>query len=342
VDKLLVRLGEIGEDIQLLTGTLSQVLGGEKAGATIKDILRNVHDLSENLNRTMNQNMAHFDEIMSNLDYVSGDLRDIIGANKEAITETVANMRKSSEQLQLAIRAIGELTEKINQGEGTLGRLINDPEIAENLNATLATLREISDRIDRGEGSLGKLVRDEETVENFNETLTSLNRTLGLQERFKVYLGYRGEYLTKDSDLKSYVSLRIQPRPDKYYSLELVDVPKNNGDNDIKVSAQIAKRYYDLLLRGGLIESTGGFGLEYYFYDDSLKFTFEAFDFRGDPHFKFYSDYTFLKHLYITAGIDSDEGRENLFIGGGVKFLDEDLKALLGGGGASAAAAAAR
>ena len=32
-------------------------------------------------------------------------------------------------------------------------------------------------------------------------------------------------------------------------------------ENELKFSAQIAKRFYDLTFRGGIIESTGGFAL---------------------------------------------------------------------------------
>lgn len=360
MDQLLARLGEIGEDISKVTDTLSQVLGGEEGASALRQILQNTRTLSENLNRSVAQNMAHFDEIMANLDSFSGDLREISGANRENINAIIANMRRTSEQLQVAIAAVSELAQKINRGEGTLGRLVNDPEAAENLNATLASLRGISERIDRGEGSLGKLVNDEETVDSLNEALGGLNRFLNERERFKTFLSYRGEYLGEQEDLKSYISLRIQPRVDKYYLLEIVDDPGGRKTttertitttkggtttttrvkeverelDELKFSAQIAKRYYDLVLRGGILESSGGFGLDYYFLDDTLKLTFEAFDFDPDenPHLKLYADYTFLNHLFVTAGYDdfvSDTGDETYFFGAGIRFMDEDIKSLL-------------
>jgi phospholipid/cholesterol/gamma-HCH transport system substrate-binding protein len=244
------------------------------------------------------------------------------------------------------------MADKINQGEGTLGRLVNDPQTVENLNATLASLKDISERINRGEGSLGKLVNDEETVDSLNEALSGLNRALNQQERFKTILGYRGEYLTERADLKSYVSLRIQPRPDKYYLVEVVDGPSRHkydgrdSDDDITFSGQIAKRYHDLVLRGGVIQSTGGFGLDYYLFNDAVRLSFEAFDFnpkRNNPYLRFAAEYTFLEHLFLTVGYDdfiSKHGDANFFVGGGIKFLDEDLKVLLGGGAPAAAAAA--
>jgi len=224
----------------------------------------------------------------------------------------------------------------------------------ENLNATLASLKDISERINRGEGSLGKLVNDEETVDSLNEALTGLNRVLSREERFKTILGYRGEFLAERGDLKSYLSLQIQPRPDKYYLIEAVEGPgrhKRDGrraEDEVTFSAEIAKRYHDLVLRGGIIQTSGGFGLDYYLFDDAVRVSFEAFDFNAknnNPYLRVAADYTFLEHLFVTVGYDdfiSKHGDASFFIGAGFRFLDEDLKALLGGGAPAAAAAAGK
>lgn len=47
-------------------------------------------------------------------------------------------------------------------------------------------------------------------------------------------------------------------------------------------NAQIGKRFRDVVLRGGLLESTGGVGLDYLTLNDKLTLTFEAFDFSSD------------------------------------------------------------
>jgi len=102
----------------------------------------------------------------------------------------------------------------------------------------------------------------------------------------------------------------------------------------LKFNAQIAKRYQDLVFRGGIIESSGGVGLDYYLFDDRLKLTLEAFDFDIDrrAHLKAGVDFSFFKYLYLTAGYDdfiSDEGMSSFFVGGGLVFTDDDIKYLL-------------
>ena len=173
---------------------------------------------------------------------------------------------------------------------------------------------------------------------------------------FRTYLDYRGEYLFESNRVKSYFTLRIQPREDKYYLLQIVDSPRGretvtntiltvdgmtttekkieSNSNDLLFSAQIAKRYYDLGIRAGLFESTGGAGIDYYLFKDQLKLSFEAFDFDIEkrPHLAFKVDYQPFKFLYLTTGVDdfiSDIGRESYFVGGGFNFSDEDIKTLL-------------
>jgi phospholipid/cholesterol/gamma-HCH transport system substrate-binding protein len=358
IDTLLKQLGSIGKDVKQLTGSISNVLGGEQGEESLKIIVDSIRDLAQTLNQTVQRNQENIDRTLDNFAVFSKDLRQISGTNKEALREIVENFREASGQLRETIIAFSQITEKINRGEGTIGKLIHDEETVETMNKTLIALKEIGEKINRGEGTIGKLVHDEETVDNLNTTLSSINEYLQKEERFQTYIDYRGEYLFDSDDMKSYLSLRIQPKEDKYYLLQLVDDPAGREEETVttttvggvsttetkkeiekdklKFSAQIAKRYYNLGLRGGLFESSGGVAADYYLFDDRLVLSMEAFDFDPDenPHLKFTAQYTPFQYLYLTGGFDdfiSDEGTESVFFGMGLQFSDQDLKTLLSG-----------
>ena len=324
IDTLLRQLSSVGKDIQETIGPVSNVLAGKEGEASLRAIVDNLRDLAETLNETVQSNQENINRILENFTVFSKDLREISGTNKEALREILANFRQASNQLGETIGAFNQITEKINKGEGTIG----------------------------------KLIHEDETVDNINTTLTSLNDYLEEKDRFRTYIDYRGEYLLDRDDMKSYLSLRIQPKEDKYYLLQVVDDPAGDREetiytttvdgvsttehrekidkDELKFSAQIAKRYYDLGLRGGLFESEGGVGADYYLFDDRLVLSLEAFDFDPDEnaHLKFKADYTPFQYLYMTAGLDdfiSDEDNESFFIGAGLYFSDEDIKTLLSG-----------
>jgi phospholipid/cholesterol/gamma-HCH transport system substrate-binding protein len=358
IDSLLQQLHDIGRDMKELTSSFSGVMGGEDGRESLKIIVENLRALSETLNQTVQKNREKIDRGLDNFAVFSQDMREISGNNKDALRKTLDNFQQASGQLNEAILAFSRITEKINRGEGTIGKLIQDEQTAANMNETLVALKEITGKINRGEGTVGKLIQDEETVENINMTLSSVNEYLQKEQRFQTFLDYRGEYLFDSSDVKSYLSLRIQPKEDKYYLLQVVDDPVGKTEttlttserqgvvttetkvetkkDELKFSAQIAKRYYDLGFRAGIFESTGGVAIDYYFLEDHLLLSMEAFDFDSDrdPHMKFRADYTPFKFFYITGGYDdflSDVDRESFFLGLGLHFSDQDLKTLLAG-----------
>jgi phospholipid/cholesterol/gamma-HCH transport system substrate-binding protein len=66
------------------------------------------------------------------------------------------------------------LVEKMNSSQGTMGKLMNDPQLYDRLNTTVARLDVISARIEKGEGTLGKLSTDPTLFNNLNESSKSL------------------------------------------------------------------------------------------------------------------------------------------------------------------------
>jgi phospholipid/cholesterol/gamma-HCH transport system substrate-binding protein len=390
MDTLMNSLQDVAADIKALSGSLGKVLGGEEGEASVRNIIQNLKEMIESLNQTVQKNRNNIDAIIANLTGFSETLKSASDVDPKDIQGIVKNLSNASakmdemmngvnqivaqinegkgslgklikeeeaiKNLNATLASLRDISEKINQGKGTIGKLINEDAAAKDLNATLASIKEISDKINRGEGSIGKLVHDEETVDKINSTLSGINDFLQKQDMFKTFIDYRGEYLFDSDDMKSYISLRIQPKEDKYYLLQVVDDPEGKKtttritrkidgkfseeerveieEDEFKFSAQIAKRYYDLTLRGGLFESTGGIGVDYHLFNDRLTLSLEAFDFGSDdnPHLKFIVNYSPLKHLYITSGYDrfiSDEGKESFFLGAGIRFADEDIKTLI-------------
>ena len=125
--------------------------------------------------------------------------------------------------------------------------------------------------------------------------------------------------------------LRLIPKPDKYYLLEIIDDPRglvevqvvqNNPPGSgqpvvqtqkitretFKISAQFAKRYYFTTLRFGLIESTGGVGADLHFLKDALELKLDAFNFSAEelryPRLRATLRAQAFEHLFVIAGMD--------------------------------------
>jgi phospholipid/cholesterol/gamma-HCH transport system substrate-binding protein len=352
IDRLLYQIGKIADDVRGVTSSLNRVIAGEAGEEAIKSILKNAKDFTKNLNDVIVSNEAALRAALDNTRQLTGNLNQIVTRNDQKVTQVMDNLKTASVEMEKTFATLSEITGGVNRGEGTLGQLIKDKTTADKLNKTLASLQEVTEKINEGRGSIGKLINDDETVKNLNEGLAGINRYVTKAEQFRTFLNYRGEYLFEKSNAKSYVDVRIQPTEDKFYLLGVVSDPKGRRTtrdyissgvttrveewdrNGVLFNLQIGKRYRDIVLRGGFIESTGGVGIDYFAMNDKLKFSFEAFDFSADrrAHLKAGVEYRLFKHLYLNAGWDdfiSSQDNRSVYGGFSIRFEDDDLKYLL-------------
>ncbi|MEZ4229016.1 MAG: hypothetical protein R3B89_07625 [Polyangiaceae bacterium] len=171
-------------------------------------------------------------------------------------------------------------------------------------------------------------------------------------------MGLRTDYQFLSSTVKSYVELRLQPREDKYYSIEIVNDPRgltryeqldvdstNPNDpahyreirtvttNAFRFSLQFAQRFGPLTGRFGIKESTGGVGLDLALFDDRFELRQDLFGF-GEvirPRWRIGLGYEFITRLWLMGGVDDllNPDRRDYFVGLNLMFNDEDLKSIL-------------
>jgi phospholipid/cholesterol/gamma-HCH transport system substrate-binding protein len=107
--------------------------------------------------------------------------------------------------IEMAVASFREITDKINHGEGTLGKLVNEEgayqdfrTIESNLVLVAENFRNVSDKIARGEGTLGKLITDETLYTNVQQMASNLRE---ISDRLAAGEGTLGKLLSKDDKL---------------------------------------------------------------------------------------------------------------------------------------------
>jgi len=120
---------------------------------------------------------------------------------------------ENSEKLSVTMTNLQDVTTKLNKGEGTLGRLINDPKMHDELVAGvteiksaaadarsfIANAQAIVDQVKAGKGAIGALVFDEKTATDLKSSVANLR---SVSDKLAKGEGTLGKLLNDDSLFK--------------------------------------------------------------------------------------------------------------------------------------------
>lgn len=100
------------------------------------------------------------------------------------------------EQINKIAIPANEILNKANQGEGTLGRIINDEDLYRNLDSTVREMQATLDKVNKGDGTAGKLINDPELYNSLNRTIGQLE---GIASDIKAGRGTAGKFISDDA-----------------------------------------------------------------------------------------------------------------------------------------------
>jgi phospholipid/cholesterol/gamma-HCH transport system substrate-binding protein len=390
MNEIFQSLNKIAGDIQDVTGNIRKVLGTSEGEDNLRTIISNLRKITTGLEEVIDRSTEKVDTILGNVQSFTGDLRRISGNGEGDVMAILRNTRDATAEARDILRTVGDVVGSQDKGElkESVGSLRSS---LEKLDKTLFNVQQISDKINSGQGTIGHLVNDDKLGKNLDKASGALSDLFGTVSQLKIEIQERSEFLIGNPSpsrtssaianysynpwTKNYFSLRIIPKPDKWYGFELVDDPRGltrrvqiqnrfpdgtlnsaffpanvtqiTVERQLKFSAYLAKRYGFISGRFGILENTGGFGVKFHLFNDTLTLSADAFEFanplKDHPRLKVYADYRFLDHLLITAGADDlvnrpiqddvDKTRivsgRDFFIGAGFFFNDDDIKLLL-------------
>ena len=73
---------------------------------------------------------------------------------------------------------LNELTGKMNQGSGSLGKLMHDDALYDNLSESMARINSIATKIDDGYGTMGRLVNEDDLYRDAKTTLHKVEKSV--------------------------------------------------------------------------------------------------------------------------------------------------------------------
>ncbi|NOY88449.1 MAG: MCE family protein [FCB group bacterium] len=167
-------IGEMEMVKTINAGSAPQMFkAGEQAINDARATIVNLNSLLENMNQgkgTLGQ-MVTNDQLYQNITKLVAGLTTLTAELQKNQVRIVSSIEKTSKVLE-------NMSTKIDENKGTLGRIINDPTLYDNLAVSTAKLDSILRKINTSEGSLGLLVNDTAMYGEMTSLITRLNNLI--------------------------------------------------------------------------------------------------------------------------------------------------------------------
>lgn len=319
------------------------------ASAVLKEVKEIARTVKESLRDDEGKNLVK--QIVNNINDLTASLKRMTTGNEEKVNEIVDDLRLISSQL-------AHETDRY-QKDSLMADLSKIGPILDKVDAGVSDLKVIIADVKDGKGTVGKLLRDDAVVDQVSQTLSSVNRLVNRINNIEADIGLStGANTRTGSDTR--FDLDIYPAPERFFRLGIVTNdfgPQTETESDtytstddgketkvstrkvnksnFKFNFQIGRRIQRFGLRAGLIESTGGVGIDYFFPDFGIRTGLEMFDYQKEagPNLRLMTEVKIWNVLFArVAGEDliSKDKKQSATISLGLRFTDQDLAALIG------------
>ncbi|MDD3596813.1 MlaD family protein [Sulfuricurvum sp.] len=317
------------KELEMLLHDLRGTLDEEHRKA-IQDAIIAFRNVGTNLNGVIVDNRDDLHAAIANFRAMSAGFATTADTVNKDLPEIMARINSLSTRMD---NISGALEHKLPQA---VDKFVNIEDnvtdiLAENRSSLKTALESAGSFFKSGEEAFGKV-----------------DAMLGTFTTSELQVAMHSDYMMRDQYSKIYLGVNYLPNPETYYMFDLISkddyskaqLPQKHEKSDTLYSLQYGKRFDNTLFRFGAIESTGGIGVDYFMNHDRLKFSAEAFDFNSvndvratHAHLKAQVRYQMLKHLELYGGWDDflNPATQNAYLGLGIRFIDNDLKYVIGG-----------
>jgi phospholipid/cholesterol/gamma-HCH transport system substrate-binding protein len=303
LDQVGETLADVAQEIKASSRMLRELLGTDETKTNIRDILENITAFSGELKEFSERNKTTLDrsirdtsravqnfdtqmaEISRNLDDLITLLRDMAEENRDNLQQSLSSMRDVVDKAEQSLQQLKEILEKVNSGEGTIGKLVDDPELYDEAERTL------------------------QDVQSLLEPASGIS----------VHGGFNLEYFIDPDKVKGTMQLAFWPTRNALLLGEIIQDPFLDK---FTYSLQGGYRWKDVAARAGVMQSQFGAAVDVYTFKDRLRFSLEGYDFNRDkyPYFRLFATVNPTKYLYLLMGLDDFalKDRREFFVGFGL------------------------
>jgi len=138
--------------------------------------------------------MTGANDVIANFGVLSEQFKDIalrINPNQVGLglAKTLEDIQSMMLEVRVTFATATGLVEDLRSGDGTFGKLVNDPSVYDRMAESLAKLNRITEEIQTGDGTLAKLIQDPALYGHASETLRKAELIMDRIEKGEGTLG---------------------------------------------------------------------------------------------------------------------------------------------------------
>jgi phospholipid/cholesterol/gamma-HCH transport system substrate-binding protein len=347
LDDLFRQCKEIAGNVRDVSASLKDALSGPQGVDQIRSFIGNIDHAAEKLASTTSLIERSFARNEENIDAFLE-----IGTNVRTLSDRLENkvfpvFQESIEKISNVFdRDFGRIATRVEMTTEAL------EEAAAQARDGLRNVSSVAEKIDEGKGLLGKLVNEDETYRDLKVAVSGFKNYVSKLDRMQILFDTHFETMHRPAenyryeDSKGYFDIRIHPNEEHFYLIQIASSEKgfayrrekeytytndnldyinpaqhynppstsaptllSNNEyentltsdeklktifrkerlqfdrNGVKIGVQFGKIFSDIALRIGMMDGFAGVGVDYEFpfKNDKVRWvtTFEGFDFRG-------------------------------------------------------------
>jgi phospholipid/cholesterol/gamma-HCH transport system substrate-binding protein len=347
-------MGAVMEVISDLGGQISDILSEFQTTqmALLAMSLETFNSIAGKIDAQTDAELMRISRILESVALITERVDRIFADREGDIGASIGDIRGALENIRF-------ITDEIRAGQGNIGQAIYDDRFYKTLLATAEKAEVAAEKLQTVLDSINTVaVNVNGVVDDAGEVVKKI-AGLGIQVDTQALYETRAERVRAGASLvlvpgsnDRWYRVGVSGAPDGVSSRKVTETLDAGGNliaytdttetrYSFSVDAELARRFGFITLRGGLLESTAGLGIDI----QPIKWAAlsgEVFDFKtGDvpnlrgtltifPFFDPDGDKPW-NWLYLRGGMrDILNDRRDFFIGGGIRFADREVKGLVG------------
>jgi phospholipid/cholesterol/gamma-HCH transport system substrate-binding protein len=147
LSEVMATAGEIVDEIKVTTQSLKEILEMLNQEGKLQSTMGNLADVSERLREFTDESQPRLATAIDRFENVATMIDSLVASHYESMDSSLAALGRSGEKFEVAVdnlenvsTDLREITAALRDGEGTMGRLLNDGDMAIKLESAIAGL----------------------------------------------------------------------------------------------------------------------------------------------------------------------------------------------------------